>query len=124
MGRQNLEGSLVYGKVHGIVWPNVKKQFSRQIVRADIVKKMIECGMRISDDLKLYVDDVEVDYTAMVRAVGVDRRVVKQTVKQIRGNAFLYGIFSRTMPFGTSLVNVVARLRLVYPHSEGVTRLR
>lgn len=43
------------------MWPNVKRQFARQIVRADIVKKMIECGVRVSDDMKLYVADVEVD---------------------------------------------------------------
>ncbi len=92
------------------VWPSIKKQFSRQIVRTDIVKKMIECGMRVSDDLEIYVDDVEVDYSALARAVGVDRRVVKQTVEQICGNRFLYSIFSKTLPLGASLVNVVAQL--------------
>ncbi|MDV3293721.1 MAG: hypothetical protein LYZ70_05570 [Nitrososphaerales archaeon] len=92
------------------VWPSIKKQFSRQIVRTDIVKKMIECGMRVSDDSKIYVADVEVDYSALARAVDVDRRVVKQTVEQIRGNRFLYAIFSQTLPLGASLVNVVALL--------------
>jgi predicted regulator of amino acid metabolism with ACT domain len=92
------------------VWPRVKEQFSRQIVRSDIVRKMIECGMRVSDDDKIFVDDVEVDYSAVARAVDVDRRVVKQTVEQIRGNRYLYSIFSKTKPLGTSLVDLVSLL--------------
>jgi uncharacterized protein len=96
--------------VHRGVWPSVKKQFSRQVVRPDIVRKMIECGMRVSEDVKIYVDDVEVDYSAVARAVDVDRRVVKQTVEQIRKNRYLYSIFSKTKPLGTSLVDLVSQL--------------
>jgi predicted regulator of amino acid metabolism with ACT domain len=92
------------------VWPDVKKRFERQFVRSDIVKKMIECGMRVSPDLKIYVDDVEVDYSAVANAVDVDRRVVKQTVEQIKENDFLYSIFSKVSPLGSSLVNVVSAL--------------
>lgn len=92
------------------MWPNVRKQFERQIVRPDIVRKMIECGMRVSDDDRIYVDDVEVDYSAVARAVDVDRRVVKQTVEQIRGNRYLYSLFSKTRPLGTSLVDLVREL--------------
>lgn len=92
------------------VWPDIRAQFERQVVRPAVVKKMIECGMRVSDDEKIYVDDVEVDYLAVARAVGVDRRVVKQTVQQIRRNRFLYSIFSKTKPLGTSLVDLVSLL--------------
>ncbi len=92
------------------MWPTIRKQFERQVVRPDIVRKMIECGMRVSDDEKIYVDDVEVDYSAVARAVDVDRRVVKQTVQQIRRNRYLYSLFSKTKPLGTSLVNLVSHL--------------
>ena len=93
-----------------MLWPRIKKQFARQIVRPDVVRKLIECGMRVSDDYKIYVDDVEVDYQAVARAVGVDRRVVKQTVKQIGENHYLYSIFSKTKPLGASLVELVSLL--------------
>ena len=92
------------------MWPNIRKQFERQVVRPDVVKKMIECGMRVSDDEKIYVGDVEVDYMAVARAADVDRRVVKQTVHQIRENRYLYSLFSRTRPLGTSLVGLVNQL--------------
>ena len=92
------------------MWPSIRKQFSRQIVRPDIVRKMIECGMRVSDDDKIFIDSVEIDYSAVARAVGVDRRVVKQTFEQIRRNRYLYSIFSKTRPLGTSLVDLVSEL--------------
>ncbi len=92
------------------MWPAIRKQFERQVVRPNVVRKMIECGMRVSEDEKIYVGDVEVDYLAVARAVDVDRRVVKQTVQQIRGNRFLYSIFGKTRPLGTSLVDLVSLL--------------
>jgi predicted regulator of amino acid metabolism with ACT domain len=92
------------------MWPAIRQQFERQVVRPNVVRKMIECGMRVSDDEKIYVGDVEVGYLAVARAVDADRRVVKQTVQQIRRNRFLYSIFARTRPLGTSLVDLVALL--------------
>lgn len=92
------------------MWRNIKEQFSRQAVRPDIVRKMIQCGMRVSDDMKIYVDDVEVGYTAVARAVDVDRRVVKQTVDQIRKSRYLYSLFSSIRPLGASLVSLVSQL--------------
>jgi uncharacterized protein len=92
------------------MWPAIRKQFERQVVRPNVVRKMIECGMRVSEDEKIYVGDVEVGYLAVARAVDVDRRVVKQTVQQIRANRFLYSIFGKTRPLGTSLVDLVSLL--------------
>lgn len=92
------------------MWPSIRRQFERQVVRPEVVRKMIECGMRVSDDVKIYVDDVEVDYSAVARALDIDRRVVKSTAEQIRGNRYLYSLFSRTRPLGTSLVDVVSHL--------------
>lgn len=92
------------------MWSNIRKQFQRQAVRPEIVRKFIECGMRVGDNDKIYVGNVEVDYTAVARALDVDRRVVKQTVQQIRGNRYLNSLFSKTMPLGTSLVDLVSQL--------------
>lgn len=92
------------------MWPGIRKQFERQVVRPEIVRKMIECGMRVSEDEKIYVDDIEVDYSAVARALDVDRRVVKQTAQQIRRNRFLFSLFSSTKPLGTSLVSLVSQL--------------
>ncbi len=95
---------------HGSLWQIVRREFSRQTVRAEIVKKMIQCGIRVDDHLRLYVGDVEVDYSAVARAVHADRRVVKETVKQIRENEFLNGLFSNLAPIGSSLLPVASKL--------------
>ena len=50
------------------------------------------------------------DYSALARDVGADRRVVKQTAEQIREDPFLFSIFSGMTPVGASLVPVVSRL--------------
>jgi predicted regulator of amino acid metabolism with ACT domain len=98
--------------VHRGMWQNVRRQFPerRNTVRPEIVRKMIECGMRVSKDDKIFVRDVEVDYTAVAKAVGADRRVVKETVRQIRTDPYLFSIFSKTKPLGTSMVEFVAQL--------------
>jgi len=92
------------------MWRSVKDEFARQVVRPDVVRKMLECGMRISNEMKIYVDDVEVDYTAVARAVDVDRRVVKQTVEQIRRSKSLFSLFANIRPLGASLAGVVSQL--------------
>ncbi len=92
------------------MWSKISSKFSRQRVRVDIARKMIECGMSVGEDNKLYVGDVEVDYTAVANVVDVDRRVVKQTVEQIMEDEFLRSIFPNLKPFGPSLVPVVSKL--------------
>ena len=69
---------------------------------------MLEYGMRVTADGKLFVGGLEVDYSALARDVGTDRRVVKQTAAKIRGNPFLFSIFSGVAPAGTSLLHVVS----------------
>ncbi len=92
------------------MWSKVREQFEGQKVRLDVARKMLEYGIRVSDDCGLFIGGLEVDYSALARDVGADRRVVKQTAVQIRGDGFLYSVFSKITPVGASLVPVVARL--------------
>lgn len=92
------------------MWSNVRSQFPRQKVRLEIVRKMIELGIRTGEDDRLYVRDVEIGFSALARAVGVDRRVVKQTVSQIKKTEALKEIFSMMTPAGASLVPIASKL--------------
>ncbi|MGA2664730.1 MAG: amino acid-binding protein, partial [Nitrososphaerales archaeon] len=92
------------------MWSKVREQFRGQKVRLDVARRMIEYGIRVSDDGGLYIGGLEVDYSALARDVGADRRVVKQTAQQIRDDPYLYSVFSKIAPIGASLVPVVARL--------------
>ncbi|MDA4122352.1 MAG: hypothetical protein OK456_04130 [Thaumarchaeota archaeon] len=92
------------------MWSMVKRQFSRQKARLMIARRMLEYGIRVSEGSKLFVGGMEVDYAALARDVGADRRVVKQTAEQIRKDPFLFSIFSQIVPFGASLLPVVSKV--------------
>jgi len=92
------------------LWSRVSEQFEGQKVRLGVARRMLEYGISVSDDCRLFIGGLEVDYSALARDVGADRRVVKQTAEQIRRDDFLYSIFSKITPFGASLLPVVSRV--------------
>ncbi len=75
-----------------------------------VVRKMLEYGIRVSKDGRLFVGGMEVDYSALARDIDTDRRVVKQTAKKIAGDHFLFSIFSGITPVGASLLHVVSSI--------------
>jgi hypothetical protein len=92
------------------LWREIKDRFYRQMGRLLVVRKMIELGIRVGEDGRLYVGDVAVDYTALAKAAGIDRRVVQSTVRQILEDRELRDLFTRIRPVGASLVEVADRL--------------
>ena len=78
--------------------------FSRQKGRFSVVKKMIELGLSITPSGKLMIKDVKIQDSSLANAVGVDRRVVRDTVIQLLEDPVLQNIFCNTKPVGTSLV--------------------
>ncbi|HUI00757.1 MAG TPA: hypothetical protein VLX56_03915 [Nitrososphaerales archaeon] len=90
------------------LWPSIERQFARQSSKVMVVRKMLEYGIRVSNEGKLYVGGLEVDYAALARDAGTDRRVVKQTADKIRADPFLFSVFSRLAPVGASLLGVVS----------------
>jgi uncharacterized protein len=92
------------------LWSRVSEQFTRQKVRLEVARKMLEYGIRVTQDCRLFIGGLEVDYSSLARDIGADRRVVKQTALQICDDEFLFAIFSRITPTGASLVPVISRL--------------
>jgi predicted regulator of amino acid metabolism with ACT domain len=92
------------------LWSRVSREFRGKKVRLEIARKMLEYGIRVREDARLFIGGLEVDYSALSRDVGADRRVVKQTAEQIRKDPFLFSIFSKISPVGASLLPVIARL--------------
>jgi predicted regulator of amino acid metabolism with ACT domain len=92
------------------LWPSIEREFARQGSRLLVVRKMLEYGIRVSQDGKIFVGGLEVDYSALARDVGTDRRVVKQTAAKIRDDPFLFSIFSGVMPVGASLLDLVSSI--------------
>ncbi|MDA4115804.1 MAG: hypothetical protein OK442_04540 [Thaumarchaeota archaeon] len=92
------------------LWPSIEREFSRQSSRLKVVRKMLEYGIRVSEEGRLFVGGLEVDYSALARDAGTDRRVVKQTATKITEDKFLFSIFSGVTPVGASLLHVVSSI--------------
>ena len=68
------------------------------------MKKMVDIGISINADGQLMIDDLKINDTALANCVGVDRRVVRNTVNQILEDKKLKKIFRNLKPAGASLV--------------------
>jgi len=82
----------------------------RQRSRLAVVQKMIQLGISVDGKGRMFVGSLQVYDTALARAVNVDRRVVRNTVTQIREDAQLREIFNKIKPVGTSLVEIAGLL--------------
>ncbi|MBI2185173.1 MAG: amino acid-binding protein [Thaumarchaeota archaeon] len=108
------------------MWPQIKDRLAKQPERLSIVRKMVELGIRVSEDARFYLGDVEISDTAIARAVNVDRRVVRSSAEQILQDAQLKTILSKLKPSGASLVDVAQELGYQVivitadPHKPGV----
>ncbi|MCL4435625.1 MAG: amino acid-binding protein [Thaumarchaeota archaeon] len=108
------------------MWRQIQTRFTRQKARLSVVRKMIELGIGLAPPFQLCVGDVNVSDSALAEAVGVDRRVVRSTVKQIMQDPDLRDIFTQVKPIGVSLVDIAKKLGysvlVVYadPHKPGV----
>jgi len=87
---------------------------------------MIELGVGMDDSGGLKVGAISVGDSSLANAAGVDRRVVRNAVKQILNDSDLKAIFTNVKPIGTSLVDVAKQFGysvLVVnadPHRPGV----
>ncbi len=108
------------------MWRQIQNKFTRQKARLIVVRKMIELGVKVENGNRLRVGNVDVGDSALAKSVGVDRRVVRNTVNQIMHDPDLKNIFTRVKPIGTSLVDIAAILGysviVVHadPHKPGV----
>ncbi|MBI4258257.1 MAG: amino acid-binding protein [Thaumarchaeota archaeon] len=83
---------------------------AKQPERLSLVRKMVELGIRVSEDARFYLGDVEVSDTAIARSVDIDRRVVRSTAEQILQDPQLKPILTKLRPSGSSLVDVASDL--------------
>ena len=94
------------------MWESLNLKFSKYPARMAVAQKMFELGLRISDDGKIYCDDLKISDSALAIAANVDRRVIKSTVDVIIEDKELYDIFSNIVPAGTLLKNIAKNLDL------------
>lgn len=108
------------------MWVNIENKFENYPARMKVINKMIELGLRINEDGKIYCSDLKIGDKALAEAAGVDRRAIKSTINAIMDDEKLYILFKNITPAGTSLKKIAKHLELsaieieVESESEGI----
>jgi predicted regulator of amino acid metabolism with ACT domain len=76
----------------------LEEQFAGQRAKLRVVSAMLRIGLRVDGKGKLYCDSIELAPAKMGRAIGVDRRVVIETARDIASDPKLLAIFSSMLP--------------------------
>jgi len=113
------------------MWKRILEKLDGYDARIRIVKTFLELGLRIAEvgphhKPKVMCGEIEISNTKIARALGVDRRVVKETARLLVDDPELSRIFKGIRPLCASLVPVAKYLgfRVVEinadPHRLGI----
>ncbi len=92
------------------MWDRIKHNFDKFPARMAVARKIVELGLRVGKNGKIYCGDVEITDVALARSVDVDRRTIKSTVAVILNDPQLSEIFQNIFPAGALLKNVAKNL--------------
>ena len=108
------------------MWERINEKFKKYPARIRVAEKMIELGLSISEDSKIYCGNLKISDKALATAAEVDRRAIKSTIEIIQEDPELNNLFSNIIPAGTLLKNIAKNLELgvieieVGSQSEGI----
>ena len=108
------------------MWEKVNEKFKKYPARLRVAEKMIELGLCLNEDGRIYCGNLKISDKALASAADVDRRAIKSTISVIQEDEELYNLFSNIIPAGTLLKNIAKSLELgvieieVGSESEGI----
>ena len=76
----------------------LEERFAGQRAKLRVVTTMLRLGIRVDGKGRLYCDSIGLAPAKMGRAIGVDRRVVIETAREIAADPKLFEIFSSLFP--------------------------
>ncbi|MBN1678282.1 MAG: regulator [Candidatus Thermoplasmatota archaeon] len=79
------------------MWDKIANYFEKYPSQAKVARYLLKYGLRIDRD-QVMCGDVQIADSAIARAAGVDRRVVKSTVETIKSDPALMRFFSQLLP--------------------------
>ena len=94
------------------MWEKINEKFKKYPARIRVAEKMIELGLSLNDDGKIYCGNLKISDKALATATDVDRRVIKSTINVIKEDEELYNLFNNIIPAGTLLKNIAKNLEL------------
>ena len=108
------------------MWEKINQKFRKYPARMRVAEKMIELGLSLNENGKIYCGNLKISDKALATAADVDRRVIKSTISIIKEDEELFNLFSNIIPAGTLLKNIAKNLELgvveieVGSESEGI----
>jgi predicted regulator of amino acid metabolism with ACT domain len=79
------------------MWDRISNYFEKYPSQAKVARYLLKYGLRIERD-QVLCGDVQIADSALARAAGVDRRVVKSTIDTIKSDPTLLRFFSQLLP--------------------------
>lgn len=92
------------------MWTKVKDFLEDSPSKLKIARLIVEAGLRIDENGKIYCGEIEIPATKIAAAAGVDRRVVRDTTEAILKAEDLKKIFMNLKPAGPLLRDVAQYL--------------
>jgi hypothetical protein len=79
------------------MWKAISEYFQKYPSQAKVAKLLMRCGMSVKEK-RIHCGNIVISDTALARAAGVDRRVVKSTIETISRDRQLARFFSKLQP--------------------------
>ena len=94
------------------MWEKIEEKFKKYPARMRVAEKMIELGLSLNDEGKIYCGNLKISDKALATAADVDRRAIKSTIEVIQEDDELFTLFNNIIPAGTLLKNIAKILNL------------
>jgi predicted regulator of amino acid metabolism with ACT domain len=107
------------------MWRQIGEHLKEYPSRLTVARTLVELGLSVRDG-KIYCGTIEQSELKMARAMGVDRRTVRETAKFIESDPGLQSVFRGLEPAGPFLRNVAQFLGYhvieicANPHEVGI----
>ena len=88
------------------MWEIIEDKFKKYPARMRVAEKMIELGLSVHEDGKIYCGNLKISDKSLATAADVDRRAIKSTIEIIKEDSQLFDLFKNIIPAGTLLKNV------------------
>ncbi|MFX1296961.1 MAG: amino acid-binding protein [Promethearchaeota archaeon] len=88
------------------MWNKIEKIFIKTPKKLKVARTILELGLCIGKDRKIYCGNIEVPYSKIAKALTIDRRVVINTVDLILNDSELKKIFLQIKPAGPSFQEI------------------
>ena len=69
------------------------RTFSRKKGQATVARFMLKNAIRLSEEGEIFIGDIEIPHTSIARVLGVDRRLIGETINTILNNDKFKKIF-------------------------------